>query len=222
MRYVAIAILLCLSASAAQATLIIRDVEILLGDLLYGDTPDGRQFLDERGIYASAWADDPAIVDLGDTLRLNVDFGGQRLQMFDFGDPSREILRLNVQTGPGPGTISGAVWTSTIDFAAFGNATADPHTFTSSGGGVGIGYITPSFIDLTPTQFSFSGFQLDLTPTSSLLGFPEAFTGFGFSAEADRIAIRPVPEPGTLSLLAVGLLGMAFARRRRSASQFSS
>lgn len=58
--------------------------------------------------------------------------------------------------------------------------------------------------DVVPLQLT--GFTVDIVPVAS------ATTG----AETYRVSLRPTPEPGTLALLGLGGLGLAwFARRRR-------
>lgn len=68
----------------------------------------------------------------------------------------------------------------------------------------------PDFLDNQSLPAVLPEFQgrlaLDFVPTSSPSG-PVSFVFF------DGLLVRQIPEPGTLVLLAVGLVGVAFARR---------
>ena len=75
-------------------------------------------------------------------------------------------------------------------------------------GGVGL--------EVTGSQGSFTGIRWVTTFTSFREGDPLTVSAFtGFSGSADGFKKIPVPEPGTLALFGLGLIGMGLARRKK-------
>lgn len=77
--------------------------------------------------------------------------------------------------------------------------------------------ITQTGVSVTSSSFTLGGFEYSL----ELLGFDKEFTGEGdigvyeLNARLNATAL-PVPEPGTIVLLGLGLAGLGMARRRKA------
>ena len=94
---------------------------------------------------------------------------------------------------------------------------------TTGGFGASLGFFDGAFI---PDQFSLG--CIDASPINDLCSSSTPFwalrtLSYGLSTTSNNIIghflVRPttVPEPGTLALFGIGLLGMGLARRRKKA-----
>ena len=208
LRKLAVVIVAMLAATPATADFIERDFTIELGTITAtgsGDVLSG---------IALFFSDNPFTLSVGDTLIANFVFDTrQRVQVFDMGDPTIEIITGGFFTALGDPSPQSIVSTILGFTGVRGNANSGPFSeVTGNGGGLGV----VSFGNFTDTQFSFTGFRFQTTILSSLYGYPATFESYsGMQLNADRIRILPVPEPSTLALVGIGLLGMAMTRRRK-------
>jgi hypothetical protein len=80
----------------------------------------------------------------------------------------------------------------------------------------GEGYVGLQFLIGGQVHYGWASFSI--TPPNQLFaGYNEVLTGYAHNTIADATILAgqgTVPEPGTLGLLALGSLGLAFWRRR--------
>jgi choice-of-anchor C domain-containing protein len=135
-------------------------------------------------------------------------------------------IDLNGSHGPGGirqtfDTLPGAVYQVDFDFSINPDGPAVPFitmnwNFGSGGGGIGITSPTP------PTRADMNWhsvpFFILATADSTTLSFFSSINSQFFGPTLDNVRVQlvtppPVPEPATLSLLAIGLAGVAVRRR---------
>ena len=78
--------------------------------------------------------------------------------------------------------------------------------------------IVPGMINSFPTHNRFVSFDSDFTVFETRPGEVDEVISIGIrdAVIEDDIIITPMPEPATLTLSGLGLLMLAFARRRRN------
>lgn len=204
---IAAVMLLVLATASAWALTIYRDYEVDLTQLSYGLVPDGVTW--HAYIYLPV---DPFVFTaVGDQLVTTVTFANrQRLRLID-GEGASERVQLQYG-GPSPGA-QGTRSTQQFELLdVTGNYDGLPEYVYEQGFACGnclIGFTLGS--ELTASQFAFRGVRMTTTVDALTPGGP--YTWFFFLATAHDFAIRPVPEPGTMLLLGLGLAGMWSMRR---------
>ena len=160
----------------------------------------------------------------GDSLRISIAFveqssnRQQRLKVSDLG------IGENVEGVRGRADGDPSLSVSTIHNNSFtfnnvrGDIFSNPvSTALTNSGGSGIG--ANAFPNMTDTEFSFTGmtWQVDFVTLTYFSG--DGFNLTVFGVQGDNIVVQsPIPEPSTILLLASGLAGFGFFRRRRTHS----
>jgi len=111
--------------------------------------------------------------------------------------------------------LNDLVWGGTLSVAYDGSA-AQPLSKVDVGGNVTLNDATFDFVkvgdDLSGGPYVFLSYAGTLSGTATAIDVP---TGYSVQYGAGAISLVPVPEPSTLFLLTLGLLGFAWVRRRR-------
>ena len=204
-----VVVLLGFGSVSAQAVTIYRDYQIDLNDLSYGVQGDGIT----RTAYIYLPVDPFVFTAAGDQLVTTVSFlPHQRLRLID-GAGASETVQLQYG-GPVSGT-QGSYSTQLFELLGVtGNYDGLPSYEYQQGFGCLnclIGFTT-AYGELTASQFSFRGVRMTTTVDQLIPGGP--YSWFFFLATAYDFDVRPVPEPGTLGLLALSLSALWGVRGR--------
>jgi choice-of-anchor C domain-containing protein len=120
-------------------------------------------------------------------------------------------LSIDILGTPGPGSISqsfmasaGTTYLLGFDLFRNGGNSID----------VQIGSSAQTFTSVNPTYTHFSMNYTAAANGPTTLSFASLSNGNG-GAVLDNVSVTAVPEPGTIALLGLGLLGVGLARRRR-------
>jgi len=176
------------SAGPVEATAYLNSYGITLSNV-YPNGPDLEVVIDNWSGPDSYWVDENMLTQNS--------YGAQPCSYtMDFSTPLQSVSFTRIATPPNLTTTP--VWSAT--------AYVGIETVGSVGEGFGTwGYNSPA------NTFTLSG---DGITSLTIYANGYNFTGIG-SPPLDNFVLTPVPEPGTLALLAAGLLAFAWPQRKR-------
>ena len=154
----------------------------------------------------------------GDTLRLRMDFVDknsnrrQRLRMGELGiGQAFEYITGLIQ---GPDTSDNFITANDFTFQdVTGELLLSPVGQGVLGGGSGVGSGSVA-ANMTNTAFSFTGITWEIRFQSLVYEMGDGFNLAVLNVGADRIdVVQATPEPSTIALLSVAIVGLAFTRR---------
>jgi hypothetical protein len=194
----------CLSGAAAEATTVYRDYVVDLDELTYTFQSDGITVAAYRQLPV-----DPFLFSaVGDRLITTLRFADH--QFLRLWDGYTESVQIQFY---GPGAQGSRSYHVLALLGVTGNYDGlDNYVLDQQFGCDNCLIANTQGGNLTASQFAFRGLRVETTIKELMTGGP--YATFQFSAFAERIEVRPVPEAGTLGLLALGLVGIASLRRR--------
>ncbi len=205
-------------SGSAQATAMFATATLdVLNDGAFTPVPNGLR-------YETDWLaldGGPVTVNDGDTLTIDIDFVGGRLIMVDLDQPPTERLqwirlRSTLDTSFGTTGNSGGIVSDvellgvTGDFDSGELANNHICNITGAAGVVCQAPSGDTWGDITDGAIAFRGMRLTFDPTASSVDVDQV----KFRIVADNV---DVPEPATLALFGLALVGIGAARRRRRA-----
>ena len=113
------------------------------------------------------------------------------------------------------GTSSGLFYELVFAFSARPNVSATSNSIDIFWGGAFLDSITANGVGLSDTSWTTYNYTVMATDDLSVLAFRATGTSDSLGGYLDGVSLVAVPEPGTLALISLGLLGLGLSRRRK-------